>query len=258
MMMISFVSCKDKTNPKENFEKYLEAWQKKDYNLMYSILDEKSKGNISKTDFAKKYKEIYEEISVDDITAKANYPEEFKKDDNGIISVSFSAKINTLAGETNLKKDVQFTQEENSEGEKEWKLSWDYDMILPDYKEDYILKIENSYGVRGEIYDRNDQPLAVNGENGNRSYPAGSAAGYITGFVGEITEENLSEDKYKDYKKGDIIGLAGLEYQLEDKLKQKTGKIIYYTDKNNEVVKSIAEKSAENGETLKLTIDLDI
>jgi len=55
-----------------------------------------------------------------------------------------------------------------------------------------------------------------------RSYPSGSLASHILGYVGKITKEEL-EGKEEVYGLNDIIGKIGIEYIMEEYLKGKNG-----------------------------------
>ena len=72
----------------------------------------------------------------------------------------------------------------------------------------------------------------------SRVYPYKEATSQLTGYV----QENEGKD--------------GIEQALNDKLKGEDGKEIYI-EKNENKVKSIAEKKVKNGEDIKLTIDAD-
>ncbi len=56
-----------------------------------------------------------------------------------------------------------------------------------------------------------------------RQYPTDNFGSHIWGYVGEITESELSKPRYSDYTIGDIIGKEGLEKQYEDELKGQNG-----------------------------------
>ncbi|MEN8905454.1 MAG: penicillin-binding transpeptidase domain-containing protein [Clostridiales bacterium] len=257
-ILFSLAGCKEKTNPKSSFEKYIKAWETKDFNSMYSILDIDSLTKIEEKTFIKKYSEIYELIEANKINVNPKYPTEFKEDENENIKIPFDVSLDTIGGKINFSEKAVFKKEKDDEDKEVWRIKWDYNMIFSNLEKNDIVKVNNTYGNRGEMYDRNDKPLAINNEQGKRVYPNNASAGFITGFTGAITDEDLKKEKYKDYNKNDIIGLAGLEYQYEERLKQKTGKEIIIADKNGNKKETLAKKEAQNGEKIKLTIDSQI
>lgn len=89
-----------------------------------------------------------------------------------------------------------------------------------------------------------------------REYPYGEAAAHLIGYIGRITAEELEKQKDSNYKEEDFIGKRGLEQLLEDQLRGTDGISIYIekTAHNNEQL-ILAEKPAEDGEEIQLTID---
>jgi penicillin-binding protein 3 len=89
-----------------------------------------------------------------------------------------------------------------------------------------------------------------------RIYPYKEAAAHLIGYVGSITAEELEKVKDKGYTSTDIIGKSGLEEVYDEHLKGKSGvKItIKKPDGSTEI---LAEKPVEDGQDLKLTIDID-
>lgn len=91
-----------------------------------------------------------------------------------------------------------------------------------------------------------------------RVYPQGKAAAHLTGYVGPITAEQLKEWKDKGYTKNSVVGKAGLELLLEDKLKGSPGGKVYIETKEGEQKKTLAKQNPVNGEDVTLTIDASI
>ncbi|WP_028399653.1 penicillin-binding transpeptidase domain-containing protein [Ectobacillus panaciterrae] len=89
-----------------------------------------------------------------------------------------------------------------------------------------------------------------------RTYPLKEAAGHLTGYVGEITAEELKT--LKGYKAGDTIGKRGLEQVYENELRGENGGRIYIIDANKKEKGQLAEKPAKDGETLTVTINTNL
>ena len=90
-----------------------------------------------------------------------------------------------------------------------------------------------------------------------RIYPFKESAAHLIGYVGSITAEELEKVKDKGYTSSDIIGKRGLEEVFDERLKGKSGvKItIKKPDGSTEI---LAEKAVEDGQDVKLTIDIEL
>jgi penicillin-binding protein 2 len=56
-----------------------------------------------------------------------------------------------------------------------------------------------------------------------RSYPQGSLAAHLLGNMGEITKEQLKEQRFKGYSPGDVVGQSGLEWSYDRWLRGRDG-----------------------------------
>lgn len=92
----------------------------------------------------------------------------------------------------------------------------------------------------------------------DRVYPYKEATSHITGYISSITAEELENIQNKGYTSNSIIGKTGLEKEYEDRLKGIDGVKIYIEDDTGTNIKTIKEIAAQDGEDIKLTIDLDI
>ncbi|MCL1874849.1 MAG: penicillin-binding protein 2 [Synergistaceae bacterium] len=89
-----------------------------------------------------------------------------------------------------------------------------------------------------------------------RIYPAGTLASLITGYVGEISENELKQYTDKGYIGGDIIGKNGVEKSYEDILRGEVGQEAIEVDARGRRVKSIETRKAIPGKNINLTLDL--
>ncbi|TMV49522.1 penicillin-binding transpeptidase domain-containing protein [Paenibacillus mesophilus] len=91
-----------------------------------------------------------------------------------------------------------------------------------------------------------------------RVYPYAEAAAHLTGYIGEISAEQLAKRKDGGYAAGDWIGQAGLEQLFEDQLRGKDGARIAITSADGKEKAVLAQTEALPGETIKLTIDAEL
>jgi penicillin-binding protein 2 len=100
-------------------------------------------------------------------------------------------------------------------------------------------------------------------ERPQRFYPAGEAIGHITGYVTEITREQLELPEYRqaDYKQGRLIGQAGIEKQYELVLSGRDGARFVEVDAKGRVVDpraTVGARAPVPGNPMKLTLDLKL
>ncbi|MDR0971546.1 MAG: penicillin-binding protein 2 [Bacteroidales bacterium] len=92
-----------------------------------------------------------------------------------------------------------------------------------------------------------------------RYYPH-SVACHVLGYVGEVNENNIKKNPY--YKKGDYIGMSGMEKYYEDILRGKKGSKITLVDVHNREKGSFQngeyDTAAVAGENLYCSIDLEL
>src|SRR5699024_2999007 len=92
-------------------------------------------------------------------------------------------------------------------------------------------------------------------EETGRAYPSGKAAAHLTGYIGQITAEELEKVDQTKYTANDLIGKRGLEQLYEDKLKGERGTTLTIQKEDDEIV--LAEKPVKDGENIIITIDIN-
>lgn len=109
---------------------------------------------------------------------------------------------------------------------------------------------------------RLDELLKIQGvtymETDARIYPLKETTAHLIGYVQEINADELKEFKEKGYREGDQIGKNGLEKVFEDKLRGKDGGRIYIVDEEGIEKEEIARQEPVHGETIQLTIDVNV
>lgn len=90
----------------------------------------------------------------------------------------------------------------------------------------------------------------------SRVYPYGECTSHLLGYVQQIQAEELEERKGQGYNEQSIIGKSGLEKLYEERLREKKGYRIAIVDQQGEEKQALAVKPAEDGEDIKLTIDI--
>ncbi len=91
-----------------------------------------------------------------------------------------------------------------------------------------------------------------------RLYPKNGFMAHVIGYVGEINEDMLNQEKFQFYNPGDVVGMAGVERQYNDWLMGKNGSRNAIVTARGKEVGVMSETPAVPGKQLKLTIDLDL
>lgn len=96
-----------------------------------------------------------------------------------------------------------------------------------------------------------------------RSYPYGSLAAHVVGYVGTVTQEQLdasedAEDGEPTYRSGDTVGQSGVELSYESVLAGTRGEQTVYVDAEGNVLSYSTSIDPESGSDVQLTIDVNV
>ena len=93
-----------------------------------------------------------------------------------------------------------------------------------------------------------------------RDYPYGTLAAHILGYVGSLSESEISKvaNAAKPYLANDEIGKAGIELFYENALRGTPGRKTVVVDRFNNILDTTEEVPARAGSDVQLTIDIDL
>jgi penicillin-binding protein 2 len=94
-----------------------------------------------------------------------------------------------------------------------------------------------------------------------RLYPAGRAVAHLVGYVSEVTEQDLSANRYPGAGLGSIVGKAGLEREYDDTLRGIEGVRYIEVNARGRLVREEAGAATllpTPGKPIETTIDLDL
>lgn len=116
--------------------------------------------------------------------------------------------------------------------------------------------------VSKEAYELKERLLEIPGvlitDTTVRYYPFGEKAAQLTGYVQNITAEELEERAGQGYNRNSIIGKAGAERIYEEKLRPRDGYAIQILDAQGDVKAVVLEKAPQDGQDVVLTIDITL
>jgi penicillin-binding protein 2 len=88
-----------------------------------------------------------------------------------------------------------------------------------------------------------------------REYLDGTLAAHLLGYLGEISEQELSQEAFTSYHPGDYVGKSGLERSWEHMLHGVDGGRRIEVDARGRYLRTVSENSPTVGNSLVLTID---
>ncbi len=91
-----------------------------------------------------------------------------------------------------------------------------------------------------------------------REYPLGEAASHLTGYVQNVTAEDLEEHPGEGYTANSVIGRSGMESLFEKELKGQDGCCIYIEDEEGNHKAELADRPVQHGQNIQLTIDAEL
>jgi len=91
-----------------------------------------------------------------------------------------------------------------------------------------------------------------------RLYPKGGFMAHVIGYVGQVSEEMLTQPQWELYNPGDVVGMSGVEQYYNDILMGKNGSRQVLVNSRGKEVGTLSDVAAIPGKQLKLTIDLDL
>ena len=91
-----------------------------------------------------------------------------------------------------------------------------------------------------------------------RLYPKNGFMAHVIGYVGQVSEEMLTQPQWELYSPGDVVGMSGVEQYYNDILMGKNGSRQVLVNSRGKEVGTLSDVPAVPGKQLKLTIDLDL
>lgn len=166
--------------------------------------------------------------------------------------------------EQDIEQIADLLETEPSEIKKKLKEKWVKEdsfvpiKTIPKVKETELLSVNPGEELLKEA-ERHKKLLEIPGvmitDKEIREYPLGKAASHLTGYVQNVTEEDLKEHEGEGYTETSVIGRTGMEGLFEKELRGENGCRIYITDKDGKEKTLIADKTVKHGQDVKLTID---
>jgi penicillin-binding protein 2 len=141
--------------PLPTAEAFLEAWAGDEYQVMYGMLSSAAQQGITEEEFVQLHQSIMEEATV--ISHQLEIGDLVEGE--GEAQVAFTLSLDTvLLGKPQLPGQFHLVWE--SAG---WRVDWSPEVILPSLSGDNVVYLHRLTSARANIYDRDGQPLAMDG-----------------------------------------------------------------------------------------------
>jgi penicillin-binding protein 2 len=131
----------------------LQAWKNEDYGLMYDLITRVSRDAITLDEFEENYRDAAKNLGYTEI--EGNVLSIMPKDVTAQVSAKVTFKT-AVYGDFYRDYVVNLTREDG-----EWRIQWEDGLILPELRGGNQLYAEYSASSRGDIYDRNGNPIAA-------------------------------------------------------------------------------------------------
>jgi penicillin-binding protein 2 len=105
---------------------------------------------------------------------------------------------------------------------------------------------------------KREHPEIQLGPEPRRLYKFGNLAAHVLGYVGEVSEEDLSGNVFPGVQGGELVGRAGVERTYNQCLMGENGAREVMVDSIGRELGIVAEKDAVIGGDLQLTLDFDL
>lgn len=89
-----------------------------------------------------------------------------------------------------------------------------------------------------------------------RTYAKEDKLAHVLGYVGEISRDQLNDDKFSQYRLGDRVGKSGIEKEYEKFLKGINGGEVIEVDSKGKKIRTLGRSVPVPGRDIYLTIDL--
>jgi penicillin-binding protein 2 len=91
-----------------------------------------------------------------------------------------------------------------------------------------------------------------------RLYRHGAQTAHLLGYVGEVSQRELTAEASPYLRAGDLIGKEGVEQAFDRRLRGRDGRAVMIVDSRGRVIAQPSREAAAPGERLRLALDLEL
>ncbi|MDQ3702811.1 MAG: protein phosphatase 2C domain-containing protein [Chloroflexota bacterium] len=241
---------------------YLQRWQDGDLGALYQRLTPAAQAALDRDTFIRRHQAFGAELTLTGLNLTLNLTPGATPvagtQPGASAGVAFDAVYTTARfGELRRQNTLPLEWRDGR-----WGVSWTPAVLLPELSAGRTVRAFSDPAARGAILERQGRPLAVtsaeSATSGTRQYPQGTVAGPLTGYVGEVTAAELAGRAKDGILAGDRVGKAGLEGAADALLAGQRGGRLTILTPNGEIATTLSSVPPRAGETVRLTLDLDL
>ncbi|WP_100010567.1 penicillin-binding transpeptidase domain-containing protein [Lentibacillus sediminis] len=168
LLILFLTACsEDLPTPNERFGAFVEQWNNQEFAGMYEMLSGEAQDTFSTEEMANRYSNMYEDLDVSELRVSFNELSEEETTaamEGGTVEIPFHVEMQTIAGPISFNYQASLVQESAGEdAEPNWFVEWNTGYIFPELQGGGEVSLNTQEPERGEIFDRNQMPLALNG-----------------------------------------------------------------------------------------------
>jgi cell division protein FtsI/penicillin-binding protein 2 len=231
---------------KEAAQRFVTAWEAKNFKAMYAELNEASRARVDRREFEAAYRDAQQVATMRGLSeGGAGDPED--SGDDKLVPVEMT--VSTVAfGTVEAGLEVPYA---------DGGIAWDESLVFPGLREGEELAADVELAERAPILARDGTALAE-GPAEEREHPLGSAAIDVTGEVGEASEEDLPRLARHGFPPETPVGISGIEGAFNDRLAGKPGGSLLAVAADGSAVRTLAKSKPQPGAAVKTTIDPEL
>ncbi|WP_142828405.1 penicillin-binding transpeptidase domain-containing protein [Planococcus soli] len=190
--LVLLAGCQQQASPEERLQAYIEQWNNGEFSEMYSAyLNQGTKEAYAPEDFVERQQKLYEDLAIENVEVTYTEPaEDAEWDTENPADFPVQVKMDTMAGPVEFEKTMTLLFETQEETE-DWFVEWDPSFIFEQLETGDEVRVSATDAERGEILDRNEQPIAING----------------TGYNIGVVPENFTDESAKE-ELAEILGIS--------------------------------------------------
>src|SRR5690606_20082336 len=164
VMAVILAGCQEKASPEDRLGDYIELWNKQEFAEMYNVyLNEGTQSTFGTEEFIDRQIKLHEDLGIENLEVTfTEATEDAEWDEEQPADFPVQVKMDTVAGPVEFEQDMTLLYEETDEAGN-WFVEWTPSFIFPQLEAGDPVRISRQAAARGELYDRNDLPLAING-----------------------------------------------------------------------------------------------